>query len=128
MIRAYFVGISTDYEGEDIEVRYSIFKGQELLRKNVVYQEYVKPAIVNQAALVTLLKELKDYAHEEITILMNDPALSEILRGVSQTKNSDVIKMLRLTMNKLNKFSSLTIKDIRNNKAELQMWNEVLQP
>lgn len=128
MIKAYFVGISTEYEGEDIEVRYAIFKDEELITKKTVFQEYVKPAVVNQNALVTLLKELMDYINDEITIIMNDPALNELLRGVSQTKNADVLKTLKYTRGKIGKFSSLTVKDISQDKPELAKWNEILQP
>jgi len=128
MIRAYFVGISSDYEGEDIEVRYSIYKDDELLCKKIVFEEYVKPALVNQAALVSLLKELKDHSHEDITIIMNDPSLDELLRGVSQTNNKEVIKMAKFIRGKINKFDSITIKNISQDKGELDKWNIILQP
>src|SRR5690554_4521420 len=128
MIKAYFVGISTDYEGEDIEVRYSIYKDDELLCKKIVFEEYVKPALVNQAALVSLLRELKDHSHEDITIIMNDPALNELLRGVSQTNNKDVIKMTKYTRGQINKFDSITVEDVSQDKDELDKWNIILQP
>ncbi|MCC5911054.1 MAG: hypothetical protein JJT76_11525 [Clostridiaceae bacterium] len=129
MIKAYFVGISTHYEGEDIEVRYSIYEDQELVCKKSVLREYEKPAIVNQVALVALLKELEKYMDQEIVVIMNDAALNEQIRGTSQTKNKDVLKMLRFTKERISKFNnSITIKDVSNDKVELAKWNEVLKP
>lgn len=129
MIKAYFVGIPTEYEGEDIEIRYSIFENEELIAKKTILQDYVKPAIVNQAALITLLKELKQYDNsKEITVIMNDPSLDELLRGVSQTKNKDVLKMLRFTQEKITKLNKpVTIKDISRDREELEKWNEELK-
>lgn len=128
MIKAYFVGISSHFEGEDIVVKYSIFRDEELLSKETVYQGYVKPAVVNQAALATLLQELKQYKEEELTVIMNDPALDELLRGVSQTKNKDVLKMLKVTKDRISRVENpLTIKDVSQNKEELDNWNRALQ-
>lgn len=128
MIKAYFVGIGTEYEGEDIEVRYSIYENNELVCKRTVFEKYVKPAVVNQLALATLLKELKEYKEKSITLIMNDPALEELLRGVSQTRNKDVLAMLRVTKERINKLSSpLIFKDISKDKEELEKWNEVLK-
>ena len=39
MINAYVVGITNHYEGEDIEVRYSIYDEQELLSKRSFFKE-----------------------------------------------------------------------------------------
>ena len=129
MIKAYFVGISMDYEGEDIEVRYAIYEDDQLLRKETFFKGYVKPVIVSQVALVTLLKDLKKHMGKEITVFMNDPALNEVLRGTSQTKNRDVIQMLRTTEKELSKFGGyITITDISTHSEELAKWNEILHP
>ena len=69
MIKAYLAAIGAPYEGEDIEVRYCIYEGQELLCKESVFQEYQKPAVVGHVALVTLLRELEKYKDKEILIL-----------------------------------------------------------
>lgn len=128
MIKAYLLGISTLYEGEDIEVRYSIYEDQELLGKQSIMMEYMKPAIVGQVALRTVLKELEKYRGKEIVILVNDPALNEIIRGTSTTKNKDVLQMARETKEELVKFGNTVIKDVSVDRVELARWNEVLQP
>ena len=128
MIKAYFVGIGTEYEGEDVEIRYSIYKNDELVSKKTVFEKYVKPAVVNQLALATLLRELKEYKGEEITVIMNDPALDELLRGVSQTKNKDVLSMLRVTKDRISRIeSNITFKDISKDREAIERWNEELK-
>lgn len=128
MIKAYFVGIGTEYEGEDIEIRYSIYKNDELVCKKTIFERYVKPAVVNQLALAALLRELKEYKDEEITVIMNDPALDEFLRGVSQTKNQDVRKMLKVTKERISKIDSpITFKDISKNREEIEKWDRELK-
>ncbi|ABR49852.1 hypothetical protein Amet_3733 [Alkaliphilus metalliredigens QYMF] len=129
MIKAYVTGISTHYEGEDIEIRYSIYDEEELLCKKSVFKEYKKPLVVGQVALVTLLKELKSYSDKEITIIINDPALNEQVRGTSTTQNRDVLKMARRVKEELSKFGdSLIIRNVSEDRAELMKWNKILQP
>jgi len=129
MIKAYLAGISTHYEGEDIEIRYQIFSNEELVDKKSIFIEYKKPAIVGQIALITLLKELERYIGNEITIFINDPALNEQIRGTTSTKNKDVLKMARLTREELDKFENwVTITDVSTNSKELGKWNEILKP
>ncbi len=128
MIKAYLVGISSQFEGEDIEVRYRIYKDGELISKESVLMEYKKPAIVGQIALVRLLKELEKYINEEIVIIVNDPALCELIRGTSTTKNQVVLNMAKRTKEKLAKFNNYVIKDVTGDRKELEKWNEILQP
>jgi hypothetical protein len=128
MFKAYLVGISSLYEGEDIEVRYCIYEDQELLCKESVLMEYKKPAIVPQVALMTLLKELEKYMDREIVIIINDAALYEIIRETSTTKNKDILRMARETREELGKFGDCVIKDVSNDHVELARWNEVLKP
>ncbi|MEG2871059.1 MAG: hypothetical protein RR875_05865, partial [Clostridium sp.] len=66
MIKAYLAAIPSLYEGEDIEVRYSIFKDEVLARQESGFLEYVKPALVGQASVLTLLPKLEKYKEEEI--------------------------------------------------------------
>ena len=127
MIKAYLAGISSLYEGEDIEIRFCIYEDQELLCKDSVIMEYKKPAIVGQVALITLLKELEKYMAKEIVIMVNDAALYEFIRGTSTTKNKDVLKMARETRKELIKFGNVAIKDVSVDHVELAKWNEVLQ-
>jgi len=126
MITAYLTAIPSTYEGEDIEIRYSIYDDQALLHKDSVAMEYKKPAIVGQVALLTLLKELEPYKEKEISIIINDPALYEFVRGTSTTKNKDVLKMGRETRKELNKHENVTVKDVHGNRAELAKWNEAV--
>jgi len=128
MINAYLVGISTHYENEDIQIRYRIYKDQELISEKIIFQGYKKPLVVSHVALLTLLQELKKYMKYEITIIINDAALNEQIRGTSTTKNKDVLKMANKVREELNKFkSSVTIKDVSGNHAELVKWNDILQ-
>jgi hypothetical protein len=126
MIKAYLAGVASLYEGENIEVRYSVYEDQELLYKESVMMEYKKPAIVGQIALITLLKKLKKYMEKEIVIIVNDAALYEIVRGTSTTKNYDVLKMASQTREEFAKFSNTVIKDVSKDHAELMKWNEAL--
>lgn len=128
MIKAYLAGISTLYEGEDVEVRYCIYKDDELLSKESVLMEYKKPAIVGQVALITLLKKLEKYIGQELIIIVNDAALCEIIKGTSTTKNKDVLKMAGKTREKLSSLGDPVIKDVSGDSVELAKWNEVLQP
>ncbi len=126
MIKAYLAGISSLYEGEDIEVRYCIYEDQELISKESVILEYKKPAIVGEVALLTLLKELEKFKKKEITIIVNDAALCEFLRGTSTTKNRDILKLVKETQKKLSKFEKVIINDISVNHRERANWNEEL--
>jgi len=126
MLTAYLTAIPSTYEGEDIEIRYSIYEEQELLHKASVAMEYMKPAIVGQVALLTLLKALEKYPSGEITIIINDPALYEFVRGTSTTKNKDVLKMGRETRKELNKHENVTVKDVHGDRILMAKWNEAL--
>ncbi|HVI39592.1 MAG TPA: hypothetical protein VM577_02945 [Anaerovoracaceae bacterium] len=126
MITAYLTAISTIYEGEDIEIRYSIYEDQELLQKDSVLMEYKKPAIVGQVALLTLLKKLKAYPDKEISIIINDPALYEFVKGTSTTKNKDVLIHGREIRKELNKHGNVKVKDIQGDRTLLAKWNEAL--
>lgn len=126
MITAYLASIPSIYEGEDIEIRYSIFNEQTLLHKSTEFLEYRKPAIVGQIALLTLLKKLESYPEQEVLILINDPALYEFVRGTSTTKNKDVLKTGRETRKELNKYPNVAIKDIHKDRALQEKWNNAI--
>jgi hypothetical protein len=127
MIKAYLAAIGAPYEGEDIEVRYCIYKEQELLCRESVFVGYQKPAVVGHAALVTLLRELEKYKDQEIIIFMNDPAVHEFIRGTLTTKNKDIMRVGRETKKEWNRFSDIMIEDVHKDRAELLRWNEILQ-
>lgn len=127
MIKAYVVGISNHYEGEDIEVRYSIFDGDQLLSRKSFFKEYKKPLIVSHVALLALLRELKNYKGKEVVIFINDASLHEQIRGLSQTKKTDVLRMAGKVQAELNKFGdSVMVVDVSNNSTKLKEWNEIL--
>lgn len=128
MITVYLTGISAYYEGEDIEIRYRIYNGEDLVLKESLLKDYKKPAVVGPFALLTVLKELEKYQDDEITIIVNDPALNELIRGTSTTKNAGVLKMVNMAKDRLNQFeNSVKIKDISNDKMELAKWNDILK-
>jgi len=126
MIKAYLAGIPSLYEGEDIEVRYCIYEDEELVAKESVMLEYSKPAVVGQVALLTLLRELEKYKEKAITVIVNDGALCEVVRGTSTTKNKDVRTMAKETNKALAGFETLHVEDISTNREERAKWNEVL--
>ncbi len=129
MINAYMVGITVFHEGENIEIRYAIYEEDALVEKKSVYQSYRKPLLVSQVALVTVLKELEKYKDQAVTLYINDEALQEQIRGTSTTKNREVIKMADISRSKIRKFGeTLVIKNVSQDKVELQKWNEVLSP
>jgi chromosome condensin MukBEF MukE localization factor len=128
VIKAYVVGISTHYEGEDIEIRYSIYNGQELLLKKSFLKGYKKPSVVSHEALLSLLKELNKFKGDETVILINDASLQQQIRGISQTKKTDVLRMAERVRAELNKFGdSVTVEDVSNDSVKLKEWNDVLR-
>lgn len=124
LIKAYLGWIASLYEGESIEVKYTIHEEQELLLKEAIMMDYKKPAIVGQVALSTLLKKLKRHRNKEIVILINDSALYEIVRGTSTTGNKDVLKMASQMRKELAEFPAIVIKDASKDRMELTEWNE----
>ncbi len=128
MITAYLVGISTYYEGEDIEIRYHVFKENNLLFKDSFFESYKKPSVVEHVALLSLLKKLEEFKENEITIIINNASLYEQIRGTSTLKNKDALKMSREVKEKLKKFGqSVTIKDVSNDKVGLKKWKDILE-
>ena len=127
MIKAYLAGISTQYEGEDIQIQYCIYDEQELICKNSVMLEYQKPAIVGQIALLTLLNKMGKYRAKEIIIIVNDSAINHIIKETTATKNEDVKNMARKMKRKLSQFENLVIKDVSGDHEELAKWNDILR-
>ena len=128
MITAYSAGISACVEGEDIEVRYSIYENEEQVCKESVWKEYKKPAVVGLIALMDLLEELEKYEGRDITVLINDAALNEQLRGTTTTKNRDVLKMAEQARTRIERFkSNVTINDVSSDSKERMKWNEILK-
>lgn len=124
MIKAYLGWIVSLYEGESIEVKYTVHEEQELLFKEAIMMDYKKPAIVGQVALSTLLKKLKKHRNKEIVVIINDAALYEIVRGTSTTGNKDVLKMAIQMRKELVEFPDIVIRDASKDRMELAEWNE----
>ena len=128
MIKAYLAWISTGFEGEDFEIRYRIFKDEELIEKQSLTIGYRKPAILGQFSIMTILRRLELYKDEEITIIINDGFLRDSLRGTSGTKNQEVKEMAKENRKTMKQFINLTVKDISGNHLEIKEWDEILKP
>ena len=69
----------------------------------------MKPAIVGLNSILTMLLKLEEYKEEEITIIINDASLYEIIKGCCTTKNyGDVLKMASKMKKQLVKFKNLS--------------------
>lgn len=127
MIKVYLAGIASLYEGEDIEIQYSIYDDLELICKKSVSMDYVKPAIVGQVAMRTVLNKLKKYINKEVVVIVNDTALYESIRGTLKTKNIDVLKMARETRKKIAGFENFTIENVSGNYVKTEKWMQALK-
>lgn len=127
MITAYLAGISSCFEGEDIEIRYSIYDNEEQVCSESFFREYEKPAVVGLVALMDLLAELEKYEGGDITIVVNDAALNEQIKGTTTTKNGHVLKMSQKVREKIAGFkSAITIMDVSGDGKERAKWNDIL--
>ena len=127
MIKAYLAAFPMLYEGEDIEVRYSLFQDDIPVQQVSVYLVYMKPAIVGLHSILTMLLKLEEYKGEEITIIINDASLYEIIKGCSTTQNGDVLKMASKMKKQLVKFKNLSFVNVTKDKASLAKWKEILE-
>lgn len=128
MIKAYLVGISTQFEGEGIEVRYRIFDGEELISKKSVILGYKKPLLVGHAAMGVLLKELDKFKEQEIVVYINDGALFETINGTSTNKNAALLEKAKETRKELKNYVNLEVINVSGNHELLEEWNEILKP
>ena len=126
MIKAYVTCISTMYEGEDIEVRYSIFRDEDLLEEKFFFAKYTKPALCGLVAVDKLLEDLDKYKEEEIVIIVNDGSLFELLNGTSQTIKQEVQYSARKVRKVMEKFDAVRIENISGDHLKIQEWNEIL--
>lgn len=124
MIKAYLAAIPSLYEGEDIEVRYSVFQDEVLYKRESDFLEYVKPALVGLTSVITLLRKLEKHKEQEITVFINDASLHELLKGTSTPKNGDVVKMMSKVKKQLSKFEQLFFVNVSKNKEQLDTWKE----
>lgn len=124
MIKAYLAAIPSLYEGEEIEVRYSVFQDEVLYKRESDFLEYVKPALAGLTSVLTLLRKLEKHKEQEITVFINDASLHELLKGTSTAKNGDVVKMMSKVKKQLSKFEQLFFVNVSKNKEQLDTWNE----
>ncbi|NLC03984.1 MAG: hypothetical protein GX787_06885 [Tissierellia bacterium] len=128
MIKAYLTWISTPYEGEDMEIRYRIFKDEELIVKESIFEEYTKPALCGLVSMSKLLKELEKHIKDEIVVVINDGALFEMLNGTSRTKKEEVQYLGHKVRKAIDKFYNIRIENISGNHLEIQEWSNILKP
>lgn len=128
MIKAYLAWISTGFEGEDFEIRYRIFKDEELIEKQSLTIGYRKPAILGQFSMMTLLRRLEIYEGEPVTIIINDGFLRDSLKGISGTKNQEVKEMAKENRKTMKNFIDLTIHDVSGDHLGIKEWDEILKP
>lgn len=128
MIKAYLTWISTPYEGEDMEIRYRIFKDEELIVKQSIFEEYTKPALCGLVSMSKLLKELEKHIKDEIVVVINDGALFEMLNGTSRTKKEEVQYLGHKVRKAIDKFYDIRIENISGNHLEIQEWSNILKP
>ena len=124
MITAYLVGISTYQENEDIEIRYSIYKDDELICKKNCWAGYKKAPLVTHTAIDILLKKLKQYKDEDIIIVINDGAVYEQLNGTSGIKKQDIRKVAKNLKKKIDSFAGrIVIKNVSTDPEAKKDWN-----
>ncbi len=128
MIKAYLTWISTPYEGEDMEIRYSIFQDGDLILKQSIFEDYTKPALCGLVAMTRLLKQLEKYIKDEIVVIINDGALFEMLNGTSRTKKEEVQYIGHKVRKAVDKFYDIRIENISGNYLEIQEWSNNLKP
>lgn len=127
MIKAYLAGIPSLYEGEDIEIRFAIYEDENLLSKEIISVHYKKPSVVGSVAFLRTLKAMGKYMNQEVTIIVNDAALCEFIRGTGNTKDKDVQRLVRDIQSELVKFGNVAIEDAGKDFKALEKWNEVLK-
>lgn len=127
MIKAYLATIPTYYEGEDIQVRYSITQDENILKKEFIYLDYVKPVVTGLMGMITLVENLKEYKMEEIEIIIYDAALYELINGTSTTRNGEVLKIASKARRMIKPFKNLKIIDISNNHLLITHWDSKLK-
>ena len=126
MIDAYLVWIASGFEGEDVEVRYSLFKDGELLDREAILIDYQKPLLAGQFAMGILLEKLEAYKGEDIRIIINDGALEEVIEATSTSRNPELQNMGEETRRKLEEFGNIEIRNVMNDHLEREKWNQIL--
>lgn len=127
MIKAYLTATPSFFEGEDIEVIYSIYREGELLTEQKFYKNFQKPAVVEHFSLIEVLKELKKLDDKEAEIFFNNPSLMEQLNGTSTLKDNGAKKMIMRINDRIKKLDMhIYFTDISQNQEGMKEWNEKL--
>ena len=126
MIKAYVVGIESLYEGEDIEIRYRVYKDGDLLKEKAFYDNYTKPILVTQLAMLSVLRFLENYRDQEIELIINDGATYSLIEKTSSPKNLEAIKMAKTTRRKLKEFQNLSLINVSADHKQIEDWDNKL--
>lgn len=126
MIKVYLTCIPSYYEGEDIEIRYVIYKDGELTEKKSVFTDYCKPVFCGLVSMEKILDILDNNINEEIVLVINDGGLYELLNGVSMTNKRDVLRKADKIRDRLDKFSNIEIENVSADHLEIEKWDEIL--
>lgn len=126
MIKAYVVGIESLYEGEDIEIRYRVYKDGDLLKEKAFYDNYTKPILVTQLAMLSVLRFLENYRGQEIELIINDGATYSLIEKTSSPKNLEAIKMAKTTRRKLKEFQNLSLINVSADYKQIEDWDNKL--
>lgn len=128
MLSVYLVGIPTYHESDEVTVKYVVYnENNEKLKRDTRYTSYKKPVLVGMYALMMLLKEIKEYEKEDITVYVNDGALVEQVQRTTTTKNRDVLKVAELTRKHIRKFNpKLKLHSVAGNFEEMKDWEAKL--
>lgn len=127
MIKAYLAFISLGYEGEDVEIQYSIYKGEDLIKKERSYIDYKKPGLAGQFAVRILLAELEEYKEETIKIIIHDGALYEVLTGTSTSRDRELQELGKETREEVERFDDIEIEDIEGDHLAIEEWRNILK-
>lgn len=123
MINVYLAVLPSFHESEDIQVRYHLLQDDAPIKKESLFSSYCKPTVAGQVGMHMLLKRLKPYQNEEITIFINDVPLFELLNGGNITMSKDVAKMAPRTKRELSDFKLLHLVNVTNDLPALEKWD-----
>ncbi len=102
----YALGTPAYHEQDEMVFKYVVYDQEKVVSEKTVYHEYRKPSIVGLYTILLLLKEIPEYKTEEVTIIVNDGAILEQIKGTTTTKNTDILKVAKLCRNNLRSYSS----------------------
>ncbi len=128
MKQLYVEGIPSYHVMEEMQFKYVLYDGDEVLKKKEVYHEYRKPALIGLYSVILLIKEFPDLKGEEVEVIVNDGALLEQIKGTSTTKNRDILKVAELCRKNLNKFGGkLVFTSVTGKHEEMVKWESKLK-